>query len=166
LNSKYDDAEADADADADADDNEGADEEYICARDDCDEECSASSSKIWSPLAVTGWPPSSVGVGVKRKDRFACVYRPIMEGVRVSPPVGMTVAGRGGMPLSGSSFSSSVELHAEKELWSGGRTGGMLMADGASEGLLEVFLGDCGGVRSSKEKSGHERGETTSRPGV
>jgi hypothetical protein len=115
---------------------------------------------------VTGSPYSSLGVGASRKERFGCVYRAAIEGVRVSPPLGLMVSGRGGMSLSGSSFSSSVELHAEKQLWSGGRTGGMLMADGASDGLLEDFLGDCGGVRSSKERSGHERGETTSRSGV
>lgn len=64
-----------------------------------------------------------------------------------------------GRERASSSVSSSVELHAEKALLAGGRTGGISMIFGASAGRLADMLGDSGGEETGNEKSGHERGD-------
>lgn len=72
----------------------------------------------------------------------------------------MPLVGNPGCGRASSSVSSSVvELQAEKALSMGGRTGGMVMAFGASAGRLSGFVGDCGGDAGAKDRSGHERGE-------
>jgi len=60
---------------------------------------------------------------------------------------------------SSSSSSSSVELHAEKALLMGGRTGGICMDRGTSMARRIDFRGESGGDWAGKENSGHDCGD-------